>query len=223
MKKNSKTKIILLLIFINFYFKMSADLKIICTAALIQNQFENRKKEYIKSFNFLKQIGFEPYIVESCVSGPTFLDQFSKNVFYSKTNNLNLRNKGVNEAQSLRAALKKFPLKDEDLILKLTGRYFFHTNNFIKLIDTNPTYDCFVKLDQFGQVFTGCFAMRFKYFKDLFEQLDLDKMESKMISIESAVAEYIKFNSSKLKVFFVEQLDLTANIFGYGNCQITFW
>ena len=76
-------------------------INIVCTAALINEQYEIRKQEYINVTEKIKQFGIMPYIVESCKHGPTFLDSVSDRVWYSQTNDYSLRNKGVNEAKAL--------------------------------------------------------------------------------------------------------------------------
>lgn len=206
------------------------ELRIVCTAALLDHQFDMRKKEYIKSLNTLANYGFKEnvYVVEAIKGvGPTFLDQHSKNVFYSKAHDFNvkdIRNKGINEARTLLDGLDYFNFHPNDMILKLTGRYRLKSNKFIKLIKQNPDVDIFVKVIHNGDwPITGCFAMRYRYMRDLLENLDYRYMEENFVYIEHKVMEYINkmFKNKTAKIMFVENLDLSANIFGRGKYSQT--
>ena len=97
-----------------------AEVRVILTAALTNNHFELRKNQYIKSLDILSSYDYQnPYIVEALKkTGPTFLDEYSTNVFYSTCNNPSLKNHGVNEARSLLEALNYFEFADDDIILK---------------------------------------------------------------------------------------------------------
>lgn len=191
---------------------LSQETRVLCTSALLEANYETRKNEYISSFKALEAMGSKPYLVEAIAqSGPTFLENYSDRVFYSRVNDHWLRNKGVNEARSMLAAFEHFNFKDNDMILKLTGRYLFNSDSFLKLIENNCDVDAFIKKDEYGQVFTGCFAMRCKYFKAMLRQLDLEKMERSMINIEREVANYIEKNSH-LTVMEVETVGITARI-----------
>lgn len=198
--------------------------KIVCTAALIDTQFESRKKEYSTSLNILKEYGYQnPFIFEAIKSqGPTFLENYSDKVIYTGVNDARLRNKGVNEARSLAAGFKKCNFNDNDIILKLTGRYYFLSDALLNIIDNNEHIDAFVKVDRYGQVFTGCYAMRYKLFKDMLGQLDYTRMEQKMINIEFEVARYLKrvIKRKGVKVMYIETLGLMAPIFGEGAVQL---
>jgi len=199
---------------------------IITTAALIDKKYEERKQEYIHSLTILKGWGYEPFVVESCSNGPTFLNDYSNHVLYSGTNNRLLRNKGVNELLALRAAFKKFPFDDDDIIIKLTGRYYFSDQSFLQYVQQNSTLDAFVKYDsQLDMIFTGCFALRARYFKHMIESINLQEMEDRMMNFESVVARYINnlYRKGEIKGMFLDHLGVVANIFGDGNCNLTIW
>jgi len=190
-------------------------IKILYTAALIDKHFEGRKQEYLHSLGNIYMLGFEPYIVEACKkAGPTFFDEHCKHVFYAKSNNPRLKNKGVNEASTMLESLNYFDFDDEDMILKITGRYYLKSDFLIQMIKNNPEHDAFVKLDPHGQVFTGCFAMRYKDFKQMLEQLDFAYMEKYMINIEREVADYLRYRN--IKTLKLHKVDVAAKIFGTG-------
>ncbi len=100
--------------------------KVLYTAALIENKFEYRKKEYLESLNTLFSIGYKPYIVDACTqTNKSFFEEYCDTVLYAGTNNITLYNKGVNEIKSLIAACNHYQFNDEDMIIKITGRYTF--------------------------------------------------------------------------------------------------
>lgn len=187
-------------------------IKIVCSAALLDEKYEVRKQEYINAIERIKQFGFMPYIVESCKSGPTFLDQLSDKVWYAKTNDFGLRNKGVNEAKALLNFFEHNKFNDDDIILKITGRYFFIDDSFLRYITNHLEYDAFVKdfrkpNGRERDMFTACFAMKYKYFVEFLQQLDLLKLEREMICIEWELADYVAL-SQEMKICIINKLGL---------------
>ena len=71
-------------------------------------------------------------------------------------------------------------------------------------------------------VFTGCFALRCKYFKQFLADLDLIRMEGEMINFEDELCNFL-WKNDHIKIHFIETLNITANIFGEGKCQLTYW
>lgn len=189
-------------------------INVVCTTALIDAQNDKRKQEYINAIETIKQFGFEPYIVESCASSPSFLDDLTDNVWYAKTHNFMLRNKGVKEVNALLDFFNYTRFGNEHIIVKVTGRYFFVNNSFLRFVADHLEYDVFVKyLD--GQVFTGCFAMKYKYLINFLESLNLKRMESEMISIERELAVYLALNKD-LRICRLDNLSIVARI-GYND------
>jgi len=191
------------------------DLKIVCSAAIIENDYEKRKEEYIKGLSLVKHYGYEPYVIEACKKcGPTFLDDYvlSDRIFYSSVHNSALKNKGVNEAMTMLEGLNYFAFNDDDMIIKVTARYYLVSDYFIKLVENNPTYDVFVLIAENGYAITGCFAMRYKYFKNMLETLDLTSLEKEFRCLEADVANYIRKieNKRNARVMKVKKLDLLA-------------
>lgn len=204
-----------------FINNLTREVKILYTVALIDFDYESRRQEYINTLNILRDYGYpEPYIVEAIKPGPhTFLNKYSNNVIYSNVNNPSLGNKGVNEAKSIKEAFKKIKFNDNDMIVKITGRYYFTSDEFLKTIEDHPSIDAFVTTDSSGQVFTGCFALRFKFFRDLIDQLDYEKMEREMINIEQEVAWYLKriINEQSAHVMYLNCINVVANGLGNGT------
>lgn len=205
-----------------FIFSKLIAIPILYTAALIDNQYEMRKQEYLYSFQILKQLKTTPYILESCKT-TSFFDCLETPILYTQTNNIRLKNKGINEAMALLKGLNHFTFPEDQILVKLTGRYFFTSSKFFTLIEDHPEIDAFIKRPLgSSSIFTGCFALRCQFFQQFLEGLDFEKMEREMINIEDELAKFFSSNP-QIKVFNVDALDVTANIFGEGQCMLTFW
>ncbi len=195
--------------------------KIVFTSALIDFNYAIRQEEYISSMIILNNYGYQPYVIETCkTSPPSFFENYTHHVFYSNVNDYSLINKGVNEARAMIEGFKHYQFDDEDMIIKLTGRYFFHSRQFLDVVETHPEIDASVKFCAAypvvnGRVFTGCFAMRCKYFKEMLQQLDFVKMEEELIDLEVEVARYIhRMEEKGCKILYLKDLGMTANIGG---------
>ena len=198
-----------------FGYRRNSNVKIMYTAALLDRHFEARKQEYIHSLEILSQLGCEAYIVEAIKKvGPTFFDEYCSNVFYAQSNNPRLRNKGINEASTMLEGCNHFDFEDEDMIIKLSGRYYFESDLLFEAIKEHPGYDAFARFDRHGQVHACCFAMRYKYFKHMLEQLNFANMEKRMINIEREIANYLKKYS--IKTLQLEKLGVAGKVYGTG-------
>lgn len=193
--------------------------KVLYTAAIIKKHYEMRKKEFLHCLKTLQAFGYEPYIVESICQAPTFFDDYTKQILYTQTNNAALRNKGVNEAISMAAGMKNFD--DNDMIVKISGRCYFTSDKFLRQIEQDPEADAFVKYDPHGQVFTGCFALRAKYLKELLASIDYTLMEKQMINFEKIVAQHIATIQKRgAKIRVISDVGLIAHYFGDGNTRV---
>ena len=206
-----------------FIDRLKKEVKIVCSAALVDKYFNQRKVDYIESFKRISKLGYEPYIAESCKKGPTFMDAYSRHVYYTNVQNSpnypKFNRKGIYEALALREGLKRFNFNDDDMIIKLTGRYWLADDYFIKLAEYNIDADAIVRSwIAHGAVFTGCFAMKYKHFKDMLQKLDLKRMEKTGIAVEYLVYEYI--NNLKKRggqVIYVDKVHVNAYHFGDGQ------
>jgi hypothetical protein len=186
----------------------------IITTSLIKEQYELRKQQYIAGINsVLKNIENKDItiiIVENNGQRKTFLDDFSFNVLYTNSNLQNI-NKGNKELQDIQTAIKTYNIKDDDLIIKFTGRYLLNDNNkFINLVYENQNdYDCFVRYGsymnpiaetkQVKDCVTGLIAMKSKYIKKI-KFCNFDEC----IEWNWALATY-EIDNSKIKI--IESLD----------------
>ena len=165
-------------------------IRVVCTAALSDSYFEFRKKQYVESFEFLNKLGYKDFfIVESLKrGGPTFLESYSKNVFYATVNDSSLKNHGINEAKTLLECCEHFNFQPDDIVIKLTGRHRVTSDYFLKIVENNQDFDAWVKVNSDGNVFT----------------------------VGYKVGDYIKSkkNNNLFKVYYLDKLDIVANILG---------
>lgn len=198
-------------------------MKILFTSAIINDHYEQRKKEYIESFNtllnyFSKQ---DIYIIE-CYSSERvdFLEDLNT-VFYTKTDTA-LNNKGIKEVLALMSFIinAQYSIDDEEIVIKQSGRYKLLNDNFIKIIN-NTSYDAYIRLGDdltFLQCFTGFFAIRFKYLKEFLFSLDLQTMENYMINLEREL--YVYLHNKNINKCICSSIGLHSNV---NNESIVIW
>ena len=148
-----------------------------------------RKERYLYAISeTLKILPHEitPIIVENNGKRETYLDNFYNGVepikvLYTENNKQQFKSKGVNELLDIKAVISHYKINDDDMIIKLTGRYRALSPKFFKdVIENENAYDAFVKFFEveslkFGvyDCILGCYAMRAKYIK-LFNHYSLD-------------------------------------------------
>lgn len=146
---------------------------------------EHRKKNYIDSINqTLKYLpnGIIPIIVENNGKRETFMDDFGIDVLYTNNNELSCRHKGINELCDIKDVIDKYKIEDNDIIIKITGRYHPTNDSFLKLVsDAWDKYDAFIKFFNVCELtfmendcVLGAFAIKCKYIKE-FEYVDSSK------------------------------------------------
>ena len=93
----------------------------------------------------------------------------------------------MNEIRLLREGFKRVTFADHDIVIKITGRYHLKSDLFFKTVVKHPTVDVFVKKDPYGQVYTGCFALRYNLFKELLSQLDCERIERENTNLNESL------------------------------------
>lgn len=164
----------------------------VCTAALIPQNYEARKNQYIESLLLLKKYGCDVYVIESCQSGPTFLDEYCDHVCYTQSNNSMYINKGLNEAISLKIGLRFFDFGADDMIIKFTGRYSLKSDEFIRLVENNPEVDAVVRAWADNDAYSVIFALKLKYFLEFLDnEMIYEYMERLNWGFEHVFGTYI--------------------------------
>ena len=196
-----------------------AKVRVYLSAALTDDHHEFRKEQYIKSFNILAEYGYgydDIYVVESLKKqGPTFLENYSKHVFYSTVNNPSAKDNGVNEANTMLEGSYYFDFDPEDMIIKLTGRHHFISDDFLRLVENNTDYDAIVKILPHAPIMHCiCFAMKCKHFQEMFKTMDYNPRS--WVNLETATRKYIdrKVKQGNFKVLFIDKLGIKAVLFG---------
>jgi hypothetical protein len=182
-----------------------------------QTEVNERKERYLHAINeTLKLLPEEitPIIVENNGKRDTYLDNFYHGVklikvLYTTNNKLKFKSKGSNELLDIKEVIDKYNIKDNDMIIKLTGRYRALSPKFFKDVIANEhEYDAFVKF--FGSCslkfeeydcILGLYAMRVKYIK-LFNHYSIDNYKS----AEIAFARYVRLSGIRLQE--VQTLDI---------------
>ena len=181
--------------------------------------FDNRKKRYIECIENAKLINKELnnklkiIIVENNGSRNTFLDELGVDVLYTENNKLCFNNvilhKGPNELMDIKAVINRYNINDNDMIIKLTGRYKLLSSSFFKLIlENNNKYDVFMKFfDVSSCIFKkddcvmGLYGIRCIYLKKF-------KFNLPHRSPECNLAVFIRKNISEYKISEVNTLYL---------------
>ena len=170
---------------------------------------KERKERYLYSISeTLKNLptSIIPIIVENNGKRETYLDIF--NVFYTDNNKYQYKNKGINEMIDIKEVIRTYGIKDDDIIIKLTGRYRALSPLFFNYVIEND-YDAFVKFYNVCSLtfedyecVLGCYAIKAKYIM-LFNHLSIHN------SAEVTFARYLKFCGIRLKE--IEHLDIECS------------
>ena len=154
----------------------------IITTSLINENYDIRKKEYQHSINLInKTIGNNPnikiIIVENTgIKYKTFLNNLNQEVYYTNNNFMEIENKGVKEIYDILSCIDKYNIKDEDFIIKMTGRYYIkEDSDFINEIINYKGYDCIIKYGSYYKscnhrvqdCITGLIGIKSKYIKKI--------------------------------------------------------
>lgn len=177
------------------------------------NNAEIRKKRYQDCISTLLTMvehdpTIKPIIVENNGLRNTFLDELNCDVVYTANNSLNFPHKGVNELLDIKEVIHRYNIQDDDVIIKLTGRYNLKDMYFLNEVKQNSqTYDAFVKF------FNVC-TLEFMEFDCI---LGLIAVKSKFLrtftyechkSPECEFAEHIRKNICKERLMEMKHLNL---------------
>ena len=173
----------------------------------------HRRTRYIECINNLLQLinndsNIKPIIVENNGVRQTYLDDLKCDICYTNNNMIKYKHKGQNELLDIKQVINQYNIKDEDIIIKLTGRYKLLNLNLINFVKNNINdYDAFVKFFNvctkkymFDDCVLGLFAVKCKYLKEFKYNF--------LKSPECEFADYIRKNVDKNKLKELHQLDL---------------
>lgn len=151
----------------------------------IYNDCDIRKNQYITAVTQLKKIiqylnigNYKIILVENNGLRKTFLNMLDCEVYYTSNNFLQNCDKGYKELQDILDCIDKYNIKDNDFIVKMTGRYILNNDsefmNVIKNIH-NTNYQCVIKYGSYfkpvnykmDDCITGLIGMTSFYIKQI--------------------------------------------------------
>uniref|UniRef100_A0A6C0JWK3 Uncharacterized protein n=1 Tax=viral metagenome TaxID=1070528 RepID=A0A6C0JWK3_9ZZZZ len=157
---------------------------VIVSTCLLPGNFEIRKEQYIRGINsIIDKCATIPntkiILVENNGQRQTFLDEFVNNhiaVLYTRNNFLPTWNKGRKELLDVLACIETFKIRDQDFIVKVTGRYYLDPKDcpfFDRLKE--GTWDSIMRYGNYctgpdtptGDCILGIVGMRCKYVKEI--------------------------------------------------------
>ena len=102
----------------------------------LKHNYENREETYkISISNTLKILpkNIIPIIVENNNLQNSYLDMFNTRVLYTNNNKNIYHHKGVNELEDIKCVINRYNIHDNDIIIKLTGRYHPTSSFFLNI------------------------------------------------------------------------------------------
>jgi hypothetical protein len=108
----------------------------------------------------------------------SFLSSMDCDIFLTNNNRLPVSNKGIKELQDIFDCIDHCNIRDNDFIVKLTGRYILDDNSeFMNVVKNNhiTNYDCIIKYGSLykpvdyktNECITGLIGMRCSYVKKI--------------------------------------------------------
>jgi len=157
--------------------------------------YEQRSADYIKSFEhgLLFKDNFNSITIIEMISNEKIdiLENSGINVYYSKFDNLFV-NKGINEIFHIIDFFKNSNIKDDDLIIKITGRYLMMNDNILKIdSDFIAKYDGDIYSPLNRGIHTFFFAFKKKLFIEFFNSLDFVNNNYDNICIEWLLKDFM--------------------------------
>jgi hypothetical protein len=189
---------------------------------------ERRKEEYLSAITetlIHLPSTIQPIIVENNGSRLTYLDEFQHNgelvpVLYTTNNKRYLSHKGMIELLDIKDVIQEYKIKDDDMIIKITGRYTVKSPLFFnRVINADQSINAFIKFynvctkqyDSYDSVlgFYACKSYLLRYWSHL---------TMNDTSPEVAFARHIRRNTTLICE--VDWLDIECN-FAEENRRVT--
>lgn len=186
--------------------QISRQIKVLFTAAIIEDPEGIRKACYIRNLQHLKRFGCDVYVVESCQQGPTYLDTYCEHVCYTQSNDPS-QTKSNNEITSLAIGMKHFNFDPDDMIIKVTGRYVLEDDQFVRLVNERRDADIVARIWNPADAYTGYFAIKQARFLELIDHyFEVYRTISRGYSFEHALGNYISSHNNSLHIAPIEKL-----------------
>ena len=173
----------------------------------------HRKQRYLDSIQQLLHLvegdpSIKPIVVENNGERNTYLNDLHCDVCYTNNNMISGGHKGVNELLDIKEVIRKYNINDDDMIIKLTGRYKLLTTGFIDAVKfKQDVYDAFIKFFNvctkqymFDDCVLGLFAIKCKYMKNFTYQC--------IKSPECEFADFVRQHIDETKILEIVRLNL---------------
>ena len=159
-----------------------------------------------------------PVIVEnSAETGPTYLDGISRATVVYTRHNLDptkTQHKGMTELADIHAVMSQFNVQDDDIVIKLTGRYCVQSPDFFEFVLHNQQkYDAFVKFYNvctrqfmYDDCVLGMYAIKAKHLREFQYSTDPENTQS----MEVQFASYVRRTVSPERVCEIPVLNMVC-------------
>jgi len=164
--------------------------------------YEIRERDYIDSFKSALKFKdlFDSITIIETISREKvdYLENSGINVYYSNFDN-SFVNKGLNEMFHIRDFIENNNIDDNDLVVKLSGRYIMENDNILSInSDFIAKYDGDIYDPINRGVHTFFFAFIKKSFVEFINSIDINVVNSIHISIEWVVKEFLLKKNIKI-------------------------
>lgn len=171
---------------------------------------------HISASNLIKPI----IVVNDIGVTNSYFDDLGCDVVYASNNNGRYHNKGINELTSIKAVITKYDIKEDDMIIKQTGRYCPCSSSFYDIITEEIRhYDAIAKFYnvctyQFddNDCILGLIALKCKYWRGFEYSHDHNGFDGPSPEVE--MARYIRENVESNKILSLETLNME---FAFAN------
>jgi len=164
---------------------------------------EHRKNRYLECIQHLiclldNDSSVKLILVENNGLRQTYLDDLKCDIVYTNNNNYTFSHKGANELLDIQHIIYLYNIKDDDIIIKLTGRYKMLDLSFLEIVKENyKEYDAFIKFFNvstrkymYDDCVLGLFAVKCRYIKDFkYDYINVPEHE---------FAKYVRENIDKI-------------------------
>lgn len=144
---------------------------LIITACIHNNygiiDYESRKQLYLNSISqslLLLPSNIKPIIVEGGILTNTYLNNINVDVVYTGNNSVFQHYKEINELNDIKHIINKYNIHDDDMIIKLTGRYKVLNDSFYNIVIDNVDKDI-IMLHKNDNCFLKMYAIKCKLLK----------------------------------------------------------
>lgn len=155
---------------------------IIITCCLLDKDNIIRQMQYTQAISTIQYFcknndNIKIVLVENTGKESSFLDNFNIPVLYTTSNSIETSNIGIKELNDINLCIRHFNIKDDDFIVKMTGRYIIKNPcPFLDKLNDIDKLDCIIRYGSYLEpacsykkpdCITGLIGMRCKNVKNI--------------------------------------------------------